>query len=290
MKSIFILSFSLFINITVLAQKSTEILPNSITLPRLSTIEQNTVPPQQAGNIIYNADEKKLALHDGTNWNYLATTSSNTRFGFENTLVATWNDTWTVPSNVSKILVELWGGGADGEMLNTVGADFSCSGGGGGEYAKYLLSVTPNEILKMVVSNRTNLETYTSLIRGTNTIIAYATRATGLYGAIRNFNSQAEQVGLIEFQGGENGSFAEMSFQSVNSTTWRKIIKTGNGGGTYPAYKNGGKSLSLEFDVNSGSLIGKSTPYFIDGNLPGGGGGCSSTVGFGSMGMIVIHY
>ncbi len=285
MKSIFILPLFLFINIAVLAQKSTEILPNSITLPRLSTTEQNTVPPQQAGNIIYNADEKKLALHDGTNWNYL--TASAAASGYRNMKVFQYeNQIWTVPTGVTKIRVELWAGGQAGNLINTIGADFTCLGGKGGCYALYELNVTPNEDLVFTAGpggiSTTGYFGKASTVKRNNTIIANAFYTT--------YDSSQYGVGLLNAVEGAQGGDAEFSFQQVEPGVFRKIVKTGAGGGTYPFYNNGGNSMTLEFTVPSGVLVGGTSVLRTYG-VVGGGGSCRSGVAsIASDGRINLYY
>lgn len=58
--------------------------------------------------------------------------------------------TFTVPANVRKILVEVWGGGAAGGST-TVGFQGFAGCGGGGGYGWKLLSVTPGETFAVVV-------------------------------------------------------------------------------------------------------------------------------------------
>lgn len=287
MKSIFILPLFLCINVVVLAQKSTEILPNSITLPRLSTTQQNTVPPQQAGNIIYNADEKKLALHDGTNWNYL--TSNAAASGFQNMKVFTFgsDDTWTVPAGVTKIRVELWGGGAAGKPLNSIGAVFTCHGGIGACYALYELNVTPNEVLNVRVgvkggSDYNGGAGTPSQIKRNNTVLANA----GYF-----IYDSTPYAGLLNAVEGEVGKFADFSFQQVETGVFRKIVRTGAGGGTYPFFNNGGRSTTLEFTVPGGILVGNVQLWTSYEGSNGGGGACANTtVTNGSHGRVHIYY
>lgn len=284
MKSIFILPLFLFINIVVLAQKATEILPNSITLPRLSTTEQNTIPPQQAGNIIYNADEKKLALHDGTNWNYL--TSNTATNGFKKIVLLYNSQSWTVPAGISKIRVELWGGGEAGTAIQNLGAVINCQGGRGAAYALYELNVTPNEVLTITVSpggysGSMNNE-YSTEIKRNNMVIAKA--------ALYTFDSTPYE-GLLNIVEGENGYAADFSFQQVSTGVFRKILRTGAGGGTYPYFKNGGHSTTVEYTVPDGILVGVSYNYNSTSGEFGGGGACAHTGhSYGGAGIIKIYY
>lgn len=283
MKSIFILSLFLFINSAVLAQKSTEILPNSVTLPRLSTTQQNTVPPQQAGNIIYNTDEKKLALHDGTNWNYL--TSNAAASGFQNFLFLSYSQSWTVPAGVTKIRAELWGGGNPGDAIVNIGANFECYGGAGSCYALFELDVSPNEELNIEAGVAGGSVGYAtggpSLIKRGNTVIA----RVGI-----NPYSSSDLSGLLKFVLGEAGKPATFSFQQVETGVFRKIVQTGAGGGTYPYFNNGGKSSTLEYAVPAGTLVGRTGQYSFAGSY-GGGGACTyGTTSYGSQGLIIIYY
>lgn len=281
MKSIFILPLFLFINIAVLAQKSTEILPNSIILPRLNSTEQSTLASQQAGSLVFNNDQKQIALHDGTAWNYLG------NLDFKNHKPITASSPWTVPTGVSRIIVEMWGAGADGQSLQSVGANIACNGGGGGEYAMYDLAVSPSEILGFAIgypSSSGHNSTYIS--RGATTI-AYAEGGAYNQGGINTTFPNLN--GLVRSVAGEDGGFADMSFQTVNASTWRKMIKSGAGGGTYPSFKNGGKSVTMEFDVSTGNFIGST----FSGNTTldkGAGGACKYIAGSGANGFVLIHY
>jgi hypothetical protein len=281
MKCIFILPLFLFTNFAVLAQKSTEILPNSITLPRLSTTEQNTVPPQQAGNIIYNADEKKLALHDGTNWNYLTSNTS----GFRRIKIFNFNEAWSVPADVTKIRAELWGGGTAGTKINSVGATIDCKGGIGSCYTLYELDVVPNEFLFITVGAGGSSNDYynapSSMIQRDNTTLALA-----------NINSYYSNgiSGLLKLVEGELGHTGDFSFQQVDTGVFRKIVRTGAGGGTYPYFNNGGRSSTLEFSVPAGTLIGGNGGYYSTGSYGGGGACANTTITYGARGRVIIYY
>lgn len=287
MKSTFILLLSIFTHIVVLAQKSTEILPNSITLPRLSTTQQNTVPPQQAGNIIYNVDEKKLALHDGTNWNYL--TANIATSGFQKMKAFDSNESWVVPAGVTKIRAELWGGGNAGNMIGNIGATFTCIGGRGACYALFELDVIPNETLAIEVGIRGENNPYNIIAGGASTIkrgsIIIARAGLNIY-------QSSDLDGLLKVVEGEYGKNATFSFQQVDTGLFRKVVQTGAGGGTYPYFNNGGKPATLEYSVPAGTLIG-STGSSYEYGLHGGGGACfhsSISLGYGSSGLIVIYY
>lgn len=283
MKNIFLLLHFLVISHTILAQKSTEILPNSITLPRLSTSQQNTLPPQQAGNIIYNADEKKLALHDGTNWNYLTTNAAAS--GFRNMNVFYGQGTWTVPAGVTKIRVELWGGGMAGGEIQSIGATINCQGGRGAAYALYELNVIPDEVLTVTVSlgssSSSNYSTPTQIERN-GIVIAKASLFA---------SDSTPYEGLLNIVEGEQGYPADFSFQQVGTGVFRKILRTGAGGGTYPDFKNGGHSTTVEYTVPDGTLVGVSYNYNSSNGRYGGGGACSQAgPSYGGQGLVKMYY
>jgi hypothetical protein len=281
-----LLLFAFSIPILVKAQVASELSPQSLTLPRLSTAQQNSLPPQQAGNMVYNADEKKLAVHDGTEWNYISGISNSSSNPYKNHKLFTGTATFTVPPGITNILIEIWGNGGNGQVMSTVGANVPCSGGGGGQYVQCLAIVNPSDVLEIVFSDNYNY------LNKNNTTIAGAYNASAsLAGSGLFYNSTNYQL----IVSGENGKSADFSFQQANAGVFRKIVKGGAGGGTYPTFRNGGNSYTMEFDVNSGQYIGGSglSVFISDGKFPGGGGGCGHnglTYGVGAVGAIFLHY
>lgn len=281
-----------FISIFSKAQVAAELSPKSLILPRLSTSQQNTLPPQQAGNVVFNADEKKLAVHDGNQWNYIGGSVYSSQYSNQRGFSS--NSSWIVPSGVQKIIVELWGGGSAGQTINSVGANVSCIGGSGGEYTMYELSVSSNEVLNITVGQAAlNSTTAAGTSYVGSDVRGYIAQAQGG----RSYGGEESPLtiksGLVKFVPGESGSAAKFSFQAVDAGTWRKIIETGRGGGTYPSFKNGGQSSTLEFSVPDGVYIGGSLPHTAAriGGFPGGGGGCGyAGTGAGANGYVLIHY
>ncbi|MCP9762217.1 hypothetical protein [Lacihabitans soyangensis] len=274
----------LFISIFSQAQVASELSPTSLILPRLSTSQQSTLPPQQAGNVVFNADEKKLAVHDGNQWNYISGLTASQSSMYTNHKLYSQNTTFVVPAGITKILVEIWGDGGNGQILSSIGADVRCSGGGGGQYVQAMVSVNPVETLNLVFDEFSN-----SLTRGNTTLVS-ARNAGSSVGGDQTPNYD---VNLIMIVSGQNGKSAEFSFQQANAGVYRKIVKTGAGGGTYPTFANGGNSITMEFDVNSGSFIGSSLGnlFEITGKFPGGGAGCSYVnFNVGASGAVILHY
>jgi hypothetical protein len=276
----------LFISKFSQAQVASELSPQSLTLPRLSTVQQHTLSPQQAGNVIFNADEKKLAVHDGAQWNYISGISNSPISQYKNHRLYGGTSTFTVPPGITNILIEIWGNGGDGQMMTSVGAGVPCTGGGGGQYVQYLAIVNPSEVLNIVFGANSNY------INRNNITMVGAYNATAHLGGAGFFFDTSNYQLIVS---GENGKTADFSFQQANAGVYRKIVKGGVGGGTYPTFHNGGNSHTMEFDVNTGQYIGGSgsSVFLNDGKFPGGGGGCGhngATYGLGAKGAIILHY
>ncbi len=78
MKKIFsIISFILLAQVSS-AQTAAELGPNSLTLPRLTTVQRNALSPAK-GNIIFNTSSNQMEYYDGNNWvTYVSVQSSLT--------------------------------------------------------------------------------------------------------------------------------------------------------------------------------------------------------------------
>jgi hypothetical protein len=278
-----------FISVFSQAQVASDLSPKSLTLPRLSTSQQNTIPPQQAGNVVFNADEKKLAVHDGNEWNYLSGVSISQTSQYKNHKLFTANDSFTVPTGITNILIEVWGNGDNGMVLtlSQIGSSVTCSGGGGGQYVQVLALVNPSEILDIQFDANINF------VKKNNDFIAAAYHGIASNGGSgNNFGTPLNYQLIVS---GENGKSADFSFQQANAGVFRKIVKGGEGGGTYPTFRNGGNSYTMELDINTWAIVSSSyVSYTInDGKFPGGGGGCGGSgwqVGYGAPGAIIIHY
>jgi hypothetical protein len=274
-----------FISHVAKAQVASELSPKSLTLPRLSTAQQNTLPPQQAGNVVYNSDEKKLAVHDGAQWNYISGISNSSSNPYKNHKLFTNTDTFIVPSGITEMLIEVWGNGADGQIMSTVGSNVPCSGGGGGQYMLALAMVNPGDVVELYFDD------YANFILNDGIQLASSFHGNGRNGGSGISNSNSNIVMVVN---GEHGQNADFSFQQANAGVFRKIVKGGAGGGSYPTFKNGGTSQTMEFDVNTGQFVGSSySNGDNNGKFPGGGGGCGNSLisfGYGRRGAILIHY
>jgi hypothetical protein len=88
-----------------------------------------TVEPEKAA----------IVVSDGTNWELVATTNAATHLTALRVYEA--NDTWTKPTGLDHVIVEVVGGGAGGGGCNSgSGLSAAAPGGGGGGYSKKFIS------------------------------------------------------------------------------------------------------------------------------------------------------
>jgi len=180
----------------------------------------------------------------------------------ERTVVFYQNDTFIVPSNVTKVYVELWGGGQGGSGGYN-GSVYCCNyfpGGGGSAGCKEtgLVNLIPNEVVLITVG-------------------------TGGIGA--QFSYSGTYSLLSPSPGGDTrfGNYL-IAFGGASSTG-------GCGTPTSPAdyYQNSYQNGVNCVGGGRGGTLGN------DGKLPGGGGGGGapspgSIGGKGGDGLIIIHY
>ena len=259
---------------------------NSVKLPRLGTTEQNTLPPQQAGNVIYNTDQQKLAVHNGTNWQYVGNGAPGASpFQNEKLFKTTGNTLWTVPTSVTLLVAEVCGGGSGGPIVSSNGGAPVLHGGGAGGYARGFMVVTPGNTLTLTVGSG-----------GTGGIVGLTPGSDGgasdvyrdMINGIGAFGGTLNGVGGPPYgtdagfglQGGHT-SPGTISYSQKTANQFVDLTKYGDGGTAYGAQPGG-------FGEQSYGDIGSSIKQ---GSFPGGGGGCgNSSGGAGGQGMIVIHW
>jgi hypothetical protein len=170
------------------------------------------------------------------------------------TVYTSGTNTFTVPTGITKIMVEVWGGGG--------GAAIGVSAGGGGGYAKGILSVTPgNTITATVGAGGTGGQALGSdgAAGGTSTFSSLS--ATGGAGTTASFGSGNGGTG-------SGGSILNLRGSKGNNTSGGVGI-----GGVAP--------YSSAYTLETGQAQG-----------PGGGGFASGNVSgtSGSAGQINVWY
>lgn len=216
-------------------------------------------------------------------------------------LISTGGGTWTVPANVTKILVEVWGAGGGGNVL---------AGGGGGGYIKGHFTVTPGLIVSYDVGIGGTSAVSASAVSGGSSscsVGAVNISGTGGQGALylAATNGQGGVGGAWTFTGGfENymrmeghpGESIKRNFSQYNATTFYEAGEAGKGGHAANTSNTGGLGQSYLYNTTGSVLI------FRNGNLskglwPGGGGSSGIQYGVnllaggnGGNGLVVIHY
>jgi len=220
---------------------------------------------------------------------------------------------WNVPAGVTKIWIELWGGG---------GAGFQAGGGGGG-YLSIFYNVTPGEQLTFSIGkggkdNPQVFAQFTVAESGGTTRVDYAGQyylTFGGNGAIVNTVSgfprqipgdggtfltsvpaTTSPRGSFYFQKGQSGGPVKFEYNTISSNQYFQTRLYGYGGAA--AYTAGYTAIgaiaqySVIITPSSSTLSNYSTAS--SGVFPGGGGGGGEAqpndTRAGANGMVIVHY
>ena len=206
-------------------------------------------------------------------------------------VILTSGSSWTVPSNVSSITVECWGGGGGGGGVAYPNATSNCSaggGGGGGAYAKAILSVNPGSTYNYTIgaggsgggSGANNGSIGGTTTFNTNSVVAVGGGFGGkgnngaagpLLGVAGSGGSSALCTGDIKWSGGNGAA----GFGTLTACV------SGAGGGGAGTNSNGNSAVNNIAGAASGNGGGS------------GGAGCvssSSTANNGQTGIVGFTY
>jgi hypothetical protein len=103
----------------------------------MSTIETNLVQPSTGTNLQLGASGDTVTIPSGATIDASAATATGFAAGLNSVQVFTSSGTWTRPSGITKVIMEVQGGGGGGNK----GASYHWSGAAGG-YAKKFLDVS----------------------------------------------------------------------------------------------------------------------------------------------------
>lgn len=206
--------------------------------------------------------------------------------------------TWGVPTGVTTILVECWGGGGGGGNF---------TGGGGAGYASARLTVTPLTTASITVGAGGNFgSTSTDGISGGNTVFSVGAAVLNAYGGggggkadvtTTNPGTVGQTLGgtfLVSgitsgFIGyyGSPGGISKLTFVQVAAGEFAKQIDFGGGGDAALLPNSGAKG---GYKLNSAS-VNHQILATQSGIQPGGGGGADATWGFyGRGGRVIIRW
>jgi hypothetical protein len=274
---------------------------NSVVIPNVTTTQKNQITSPETGSLVYDSNQRNLAINNGSNWQNI--TSNNS---YKNSLTyhailidGTQNiQTFTVPSNVYEIMVEIWGIGGDG------GVDY---GGCAGSYARVVLPVQPNNIFSIFCSDVIGCfsfppdpatycnHTYSFIAKGADSLSVRNGRtnySSNNYPAIvkNTFPNVYSLVGNC----GTPTTSTFLTYQNGTTPINTRFRKFGNGANSY-GFANGGyggdgnlANTSNNSDIFSNGVKG------TDGGEGGGGGGGGTypdqKFGRGGKGLVVISF
>jgi hypothetical protein len=233
--------------------------------------------------------------------------------------VAAFTDTsgifinWNVPAGITRVWVELWGGGGAGLF----------TGGGGGGYMSMLVNVTPAQILNVTVGkggkdlptvsgsltynqgggdSRIDISGQYYIASGggggaTSTFFSYPQYTPGFGGSyITSVSATTSPRGPFYTQGGQPGGLFRNEYNSIGSNQYFILRYYGDGGtaantgnymarGAYEEY-----TVIISPSSTTRNLHNPARP----GNFPGGGGGGGPQLvndsRNGANGLVLIHY
>ncbi|TDE01586.1 ice-binding family protein [Flavobacterium hiemivividum] len=196
-------------------------------------------------------------------------------FGQSKTTFTTAESTsFTVPSGITGVTLEAWGGGAGG------GSNATGGGGGGGAYASGFVNVNSGSSQKVTVGagGSANSSGGNSVF-GSNLIIAAG--ASGQTGGAIN-----SSTGTIKFAGGDGGSAGGSSGGGGGGSAFPTAI--GNNGAT----GSGNSNAAGGTGAGAGGTGGGNGETGGNGVVPGGGGGGGNKAsgGNGASGRVIVAY
>ncbi|MDQ6471269.1 T9SS sorting signal type C domain-containing protein [Flavobacterium sp. LHD-80] len=192
--------------------------------------------------------------------------------------------TWTVPSGVTSVTLQIWGAGGagGGSVINKDGG----SGGGGGAYVSKTITVTPGEIITYSVGAGATGTTDTGANGGNTTLSTVS--GTNLVANGGSGGKKAVQNAIVSGGTGGTGSGGSISNGSDGLSNSAAASSSSNGG-------NGGNSGNT--GIGGSGAIGNNGGNGGAGTNPGGGGGggaARSSVnglgGNGGNGQVTITY
>ena len=185
---------------------------------------------------------------------------------------------WTVPSGVTSVQIELWGGGGGGGGGGTgSGSNDGAGGGGSGGYCKKdSLAVTPGGTVAYVVGGGGAGSTAENI--GINGSVS--TASGGAYTANGgNGGKDGENIGATSVTGGTaSGGDTNTTGGSGGSS---RVTNAGGVGGTAPGGGGAG---------GAGGTVGSNGSAGTAPGAGGGGGSKTNTGGAGASGRVVFTY
>ena len=199
--------------------------------------------------------------------------ASSTSAPFNNVQVFTTSSTFTVPSGITKLWAEVYGGGGGGGATGGGSGTSGGGGGGGGGVSMGFLTVTPSQNITVTVGSGGGAGT-----AGATSTFSTIVASGGRQGGDGSANS-----------GGGGGGGGIGSGGSINQTGGSG--GSGSGGGLANGYPGGNGGSNTRGGGGNSDRAGASNP---NGGVFGGGGGGAgsggSSAGSGGGGGVIVWW
>ena len=238
----------------------------------MSEVKVNKISPRSGTDVTLGDSGDTFTVPSGA-----TITNSGTATGFDSGLasvqVFTSSGTWTRPSGITKVIMEVQGAGGGGGLGSTSSGDYNVNGAGGG-YCKKFLDVS-------------SISTSTITIGSGGTAVAYGVLAAGGGGGDSIW---ADGTNTVTAGGGDGGQTSSTHVVSVGGTATGGDINI-----------VGQSALTQAFAASGDSVLGfggtwranSSAAGTSDGKGYGGGGATWSGyttggTGTGSQGIVIV--
>lgn len=202
---------------------------------------------------------------------------------------------FTVPANVTKVYVEMWGSGGNGSSTTNISLP-NGGGGGGGAYAGFYLDVTPGSTItgKINATDGVSSTNYTVFKYNGDSVKCVNGRNAGgnpgVGGTVIRFGLVWSSSIPILNVTGEDGKPNTFNNYNIGATSYTEYIG-GNGGAAYTTFGQRGQVTLV-----TGAVESTKAELSTFKSMGGGGGAITraggATVGdnTGGSGHILIHY
>jgi hypothetical protein len=219
----------------------------------MSTLNVNALDKESGSTLTLGGAGTTVAVH-----------ASATTSGFDSGLASiqtfTSSGTWTKPAGITKVIVEVQGGGSSGNRTNTNGI---YNAGAGGGYAKKLIDVSS---------------------------ISTATITVGTGGAELNSNGYGNAGGTSSWSDGTNTLTCTGGAAGANVSNVSRLGGTGSGGDINISGQAGGTQVTSgsggDSQLGSGGILGSTYPPV--GYGAGSGSAQNAYVPAGGDGIVIV--
>lgn len=219
---------------------------------------------------------------------------SNCLLSQTTTQTITTSGTFTIPSTVNIITVEVIGGGGSGGGNGT-------GGGGGGGYSKGTFTITPSSTVAITIGNAGGTTSFGTLIQATGGGMGVSVPNPSVggggsggvgSGGTFNYNGGAGGGGYYTYFGGGGGGSAGSTGNGGiggNSIAWTGVCLTpGGSGGLSGGTPGGSGGKGAGFTDGSCTISNPSAGGINYGGGGGGGNGNGGGPGTGANGVCII--